>query len=250
MLRRPFSPSILLLLAARRHLRRALRAARDRRPRDPAARQLGHAGGQRHPRRRRRHRCAVGALRRLAHRPAPGLPGALGQDAQCADQPGAEPARFGRSTRSSARSTSSARRSGPIATSPILGVLFDRARAAPFLGVEGGEVQRSVADAPDPGHGHRRDRDQRRASQRVAAGLGAVPHLAKPDRLCPGQRHGRRPDAGQRGADRAAGPRLVAQHHRYATAPRTSWSPRSSSSALYPGRAGAGAVHRPPRPGQ
>ena len=81
---------------------------------------------------------------------------------------------------------------GPNRYIADLGVLFDRARAAAFLGVAGGEVAALGADAADPGDGHGRNRDQRRAAQCLAAGLGAVPHLAEPDRLCPRQRHGRR----------------------------------------------------------
>ncbi len=74
---------------------------------------------------------------------------------------------------------------GPNRYIADLGVLFDRARAAEFLGVEGGEIQRSAPMLLDPDHGHRRHGDQRRAAQCVAARLGAVPHLAEPDRLCP-----------------------------------------------------------------
>ena len=65
-----------------------------------------------------------------------------------------------------------------------------------------------------PVHDLRRHADQRRAAQPVAARLGPVPHVAKPDRLCPGQRTRGRSAAGQRGADEAPGPRLVAQHPR------------------------------------
>ena len=79
---------------------------------------------------------------------------------------------------------------GPNRYIADLGVLFDRARAAQFLGVEGGEVQRSVPMLLIPvmvsgGHG-----DDRRAPQCVATCVGAVPYVAKPDRLCPGEWHG------------------------------------------------------------
>ena len=67
---------------------------------------------------------------------------------------------------------------GPNRYIADLGVLFDRARAAPFLGVEGGADPALRADAAHSGARHRGNRNQRRASQCVAAGMGAVPHLA------------------------------------------------------------------------
>ena len=102
---------------------------------------------------------------------------------------------------------------GPNRYIADLGILFDRARSAELLGV-GGEVRRSAPMLLIPvlvtgGHGY-----DRRASQSLAARLGGVPDVAEPDRLCPGERAGRRSAAGQCGAGRPAGSRLVAQHHR------------------------------------
>ena len=135
---------------------------------------------------------------------------------------------------------------GPNRYIADLGVLFDRARAAPFLGVEGGQVQRSAPMLLIPVHRHRGHGDERRAAQCVAARLGAVPHLAKPDRLCPGQRHRRRPAADQCGADGAARAAAggatcsisMARRH-----PRR----RGPAAAALSRRAGARAVHRAAR---
>ena len=139
---------------------------------------------------------------------------------------------------------------GPNRYIADLGILFDRARAAPFLGVEGGEVQRSVADAADPGHGHRRDRDQRRAAQCLAARLGAVPHRRKARSIMSGSAAWasircwstpRRPTRPGRGWWRnildlyGAADILVAEVQLQRALSR---------------RPGAGAVHRPPRPRQ
>ena len=140
---------------------------------------------------------------------------------------------------------------GPNRYIADLGVLFDRARAAPFLGVEGGQVtEHSVPMLLIPvtvtgGH-----RDERRAPQRLAARLGAVPHRAEPDRLCPRQRHGRRSAAGERGADRAAraaagGATLLDMYG----APDILVAEVQLQRALSR-RPGARAVHRAPRPGQ
>ncbi len=134
---------------------------------------------------------------------------------------------------------------GPNRYIATLGVLFDRARAGELLGVAGRSAAVG-ADAADPGDGFRRHGDQRRAAQPLAARLGAVPHLAKPDRLCPGQRARRRSAAGQRRPDPAAGPRLVAQHPRSL---RRGQHPgrRGAAGPALSGRAGQGAVHRPVR---
>ena len=123
---------------------------------------------------------------------------------------------------------------GPNRYIADLGILFDRARAGELLGV-GGEVRRSAPMLLIPVTSHRRHRDQRRAAQSVAARLGPVPHVAKPDRLCPGQRHGGRSAAGQRRADQAARAAAGGATSSTFTAPPTSWSPRSSCTALYPG---------------
>ncbi len=157
-----------------------LRAAGDRRPRHPADRQLGHARNRRHPRRRRRGRCADGALCRLADRPAAGLPRALGQDAQSRRSTRRRTCPIRRSTRSSARSTSSASRSAPTATSPISACCsIGRARRE-FLGVEGGQVQRSAPMLLIPDHGHRRHGDQRRARKRGSGrGRSSAPRRAR-----------------------------------------------------------------------
>ena len=103
---------------------------------------------------------------------------------------------------------------GPSRYIANLGILFDRARAAPVPRRRGRRDQRSQPMLLIPVTDQRGHGDQRRAAQRLATGLGPVPHLAKPDRLCPGQRHGLRSDADQRRADGPARARLVAQPHR------------------------------------
>ena len=157
--------------------------------------------------------------------------------------------RTGRSTRSSARSMSSASRSGPTATSPTWACCSTGRAPRQFLGVEGGEVQRSVPMLLIPvmvigGH-----RDQRRAAQCVAARLGAVPHVAKPDRLCPGQRHGVDPmliNAAQTARPGRGWWRNHPRSVRRGRHPRR----RGAAAAALSGRAGAGAVHRAPWSGQ
>ena len=89
----------------------------------------------------------------------------------------------------------------------------------------------------------RRHRDQRRTAQPVAARLGAVSNLSKPDRLCPGQRARGRSAAGQRRPDQAARPGLVAQHPR-SLRRRQHPGRRSAGRPALSGRAGQGAVHR------
>ena len=113
-LRRPHSA------AARRPwgFRRALRAARNRRPRHPAARQLGNARYRRHPRRRRRP-----PTRNRRAMPAGASPSARASarcGPRCTMRRSIRRRTFptGRSTRSSARSMSSARRSARTAISP------------------------------------------------------------------------------------------------------------------------------------
>ena len=139
---------------------------------------------------------------------------------------------------------------GPNRYIADLGILFDRARAAPVPRRRRRGGQRSAPMLLIPvtitgGHG-----DQRRAAQCLAARLGAVPDVAEPDRLCPGQRHGRRPDAGQRGADGRGRGAAGGATSSISTARPTSSLPRSSSSALYPGGPARRPVHRPPRPRQ
>ena len=102
---------------------------------------------------------------------------------------------------------------GPNRYIADLGILFDRARAGELLGFAG-EVRRSAPMLLIPVLITGGTADQCRDPQPLAARLGAIPHLAEPGRLCPGQRHGGRPLAGECGPDPAARPRLVAQHHR------------------------------------
>ena len=102
---------------------------------------------------------------------------------------------------------------GPNRYIATLGVLFDRARAGELLGFAG-QVSRSAPMLLIPVLVSGGTGDQRRAAQPLAAGLGPVPHLAKPDRLCPGQRAWGRPAAGQRRPDPASRPRLVAERAR------------------------------------
>ena len=189
------------------------RADGERRARHPADRQLGHARDHRHPCRCRRQGCrsrratpagaspSARASRRCGPRPT---------SARSAKRPTC-PIR--RSTGSSARSSSSASRSGPTATSPT-SASCSTAPAPASCSASPGSQRRSAPMLLIPVMITRRHGDQRRAAQPVAARLGAVPHLAEPDRLCPGQRAGRRSAAGQRRPDAAAGPRLVAQHPR------------------------------------
>jgi hypothetical protein len=61
----------------------------------------------------------------------------------------------------------------------------------------------------------RRNGDKRRASQSLAAGMGAVPDIPEPDRLCPGKRAWHRSAAHQCGPDGASRTRLVAQYPRH-----------------------------------
>ena len=170
------------------------------------------------------------ALRGLAHCAAAGLPGAVGEDAQCCRSAQAPNLPDGTLDQIVSSINVEREQIGPNRYIADLGVLFDRARSAEFLGVEGGEVQRSVPMLLIPVTVTGGNRDERRAAERLAAGLGAVPDLAEPDRLCPGERPGRRSDAGQRGADEPARPRLVAQYHRSSTARPTSWSRKFSCS--------------------
>ncbi len=123
---------------------------------------------------------------------------------------------------------------GPNRYIADLGVLFDRARAAPVPRRRGRPGPALGADAADPGDGHRRDRDQRRAAQRVAARLGAVPHVAEPDRLCARQRHGVGSVADQRARRPTARPRLVAQPARNVRRDRHPGR-RGPAAAAYPG---------------
>ena len=123
---------------------------------------------------------------------------------------------------------------GPNRYIADLGILFDRARAAQFLGVEGGEVQRSAPMLLIPvtvTAGTATSVELRNAWQ---TRLGAVPHLAEPDRLCPGQRHGRRPDAGERRPDRRARGVAGGATSSISMARPTSSSPRSSCSGFIP----------------
>ena len=96
-------------------------------------------------------------LRGLAHGPAPRLQPALGQDAQCAGQSGAN---LPDGTLDQIVSSINVEREqiGPNRYIADLGVQFDRDRAAPFLGVEGAQVAALGADAPDSGDRLRRAR--------------------------------------------------------------------------------------------
>ena len=119
---------------------------------------------------------------------------------------------------------------GPNRYIADLGVLFDRARAAQFLGVEGGEVQRSVpmllipvtvtagtATSVELRNAWQRAWAQFRTSQSPidyvrVSGMGVDPMLVNAAQID------------------AAGPRLVAQPHRSSTARPTSSSRKSSCS--------------------
>ena len=138
---------------------------------------------------------------------------------------------------------------GPNRYIADLGILFDRARAAPFLGVEGGEVQRSAPMLLIPvtvTAGAETSVELRNAWQRAWAQFRTSQSPIDYVRV---SGIGRRPDAGQRRADRPPGPRLVAQHHR-SLRRRRHPRRRGPAAAALSGRAGAGAVHRPPRAGQ
>ena len=128
---------------------------------------------------------------------------------------------------------------GPNRYIADLGVQFDRAKAAPFLGVEGGEVERSVPMLLIPVIVSGGNRDQRRAAQCLAARLGPVPDVAEPDRLCSRQRHGRGPAADKRRADESAGSWLVAKPSRNVRRDRHPGR-RSSAPASLSRRTGAG----------
>ena len=91
------------------------------------------------------------------------------------------------------------------------------------------------ADAAGAGHHHRRHGHDGRAAQPVAEGVGGVPDVAEPDRLCAGQRAGDRSAARQCGAGGPARPRLVAQHHRPLRRGGHISSRRSSFSGSIPG---------------
>ena len=100
---------------------------------------------------------------------------------------GARPHRIRRSTRSSPASSSSRSRSARSAispgsaccsTAPAPASCSASQRLGPPLG----------ADAGHPGDADRLVRPQLRIAQRMAAGLGAVPHRRQPGRLCPADR--------------------------------------------------------------
>ena len=140
-----------------------------------------------------------------------------------------------RSTRSSARSTSSASRSAPTATSRISACCSTAAAPRQFLGVEGGEVEHSAPMLLIPvmvSGGTATSVELRNAWQRAWAQFRTV---AEPDRLCPGQRHGRRSAADQRGADARARAAAGGATCSTCTARPTSWSPKSSCSGSIPG---------------
>ena len=155
-----------------------------------------------------------GALRGLAHRPARRLQGAVGQDQQAADQRSADAERFGARQPGRLDRRRRASRSGPTATSPSLASCSTARAAGALLGV-GGPQQRSAPMLLIPLTTTARDGDLGRAEECVAAGVGAISHLAKRDRLCPGERDGGRSLAGQRRAGAPPGARMVAQHHRF-----------------------------------
>ena len=170
MFRRRFVAPLLLLLAAAGLSGVIYAQLESSRSRDPADRQLGNAGNHRHPRRRRRRRRAVGALRRLAHRPAPGIPRAVRQDASRADQPGADAARqHARPDRQLDQRRAGGDRPA-AATSPTSASCSTAPARREFLGVEGGAGAALRADAADPGDGHRRHCDD--ASSCGPAGNG------------------------------------------------------------------------------
>ena len=211
MLRRRFAVPFMLLLAAAA-LPAALYAQletgdRGILPLDSSE----HAGDRRNPCRCRRRRCAERALCRLADRAAAGLQGAVGEDAQCAGRRRRRTLPDGTLDQIVSSINVEREQIGPNRYIADLGVQFDRSRAAPVPRGRGRAGERSAPMLLIPvtvSGGHR---DQRRAAQCLAARMGRSSDRAKPDRLCASQRHGRRPVAGERGADGAAGARLVAQ---------------------------------------
>ena len=126
---------------------------------------------------------------------------------------------------------------GPNRYIADLAIEFDRDRAAPFLGVEGGEVtEHSVPMLLIPvtvTAGTETSVEFRNAWQRAWAQFRTA---QTPDQLCPRQRHGRRSAAGERGADRRALAAAGGGRFSTCTARRTSWSPKFSFNA--PIRAG------------
>ena len=138
---------------------------------------------------------------------------------------------------------------GPNRYIADLGILFDRARAAPFLGVEGGEISRSQPMLLIPITITAGTETSVELKKSVAARLGPVPHLAKSDRLRPGERDGRGSNAGERRSDHSPRARLVAQLDRPVRRRRHPGR-RGPDPARLSRRSRRGPLHRPPRPGQ
>ena len=135
--------------------------------------------------------CAVGALRRLAHAQRQGFKAFW---AKTHNRPVSEAPTVPDSTLDQLVSSIVVEREqiGPNRYIADLGILFDRCA----LGRAPRSRRRSSPvrpDAPDPGDHQRGHRHDRRAAQSVAARLGGVQDVAKPDRLCPRQRARNRP---------------------------------------------------------
>ena len=225
-----------------------LRAAGERRPRNPADRQLGNARNRRHPRRCRGQGCDERALRRLAHRPAPGFQALVGENPQCARRARRRTCPTRRSTRSSARSTSSASRSAPTAISPTSASCSIAREPRPSSGVEGGEIRRSIPMLLIPITVSGGTATSVELKNAVAAGLGAITAPRKARSTMSGSAAWASipmlVNAAQIDAPRA---RLVAQYPRSLRRGRHPGR-RSPAAAALSRRAGAGALHRPPRP--
>ena len=204
----PSPPRLPLLFACRR--RRpcriggvAGRPAGRRRARHPADRQHRQVRDRRHQGRRRRQGRRSARAMTAGAGPSAGLAGAVGQDQQPAAHRGARTCPIRCSTDWSRRSSSSRSRSARTATSPTLGVLFDRARAGEMLGVAGA-VRRSAPMLVIPvmiTGGAATSFEFRNAWQRAWAQFRTA---QQPDRLCPGQRHWASTRCSQRGPDAAA----------------------------------------------
>ena len=210
-------------------------------PRDPADRQQRDARNRRDQGRCRGQGCRRGALRGVADRPARGLQGAVGQDQWAADFRSADLERFG------ARRPGRVDRRAERADRPQ--PLYRRAWRAVRPDARGGAARggRAAAalgaDAAHPADDDRGIGDLGRAEECVAARVGAISHLAKRDRLCPGERDGGRSPARQRGAGAAPGARVVAQHRRLLRRVERARG-RGQPQAALSRRAGARVLHR------
>ena len=222
-----------IALAALARRRDPGRANGSGRARDPADRQQRDAGNQRD-----QGRCRRQGRRRARATPAGASPSARASR-RCGPRPtsgrSAEAPNLTDSVLDGLVSSIVVEREqiGPNRYIAELGVLFDRTRAGELLGV-GGPQQRSAPMLLIPLMITAGTVTTVELQQSVAARLGAVSHLAKRDRLCPGQRAGGRSACWstprRRGARGAAGGATSSIF----TARRTCWSPRSASTGSIP----------------